>query len=389
VEFNIKKIEESLRVQKLENLGLLAGGIGHDLNNILTVIMGNISISKARLKGNDWFFERLAEAEIATLQAKELACQLLTFVRGGAPFKKIILITEFLRQAVQFTLRGSNIRSEFIFKDDILPVEIDETHMSQVIQNLVINAKQAMPEGGTIQIRAENINVLSDYENGLPIKMGRYVKISVQDHGFGISNEDLPKIFEPFFTTKRQGTGLGLSISSSIIQRHGGNMTVESEFGAGTTFFFYLPASNQKSIRQDKAEEDLIKGKGRVLLIDDEEGILKVTTEMLNYLGYETDFSCSGSEGLVKSQEAINSGRRYDVIVIDLTIPGDIGGLKLFRRIKEIDPQVKVVVSSGYSNLSVITNFKFHGFSGAIKKPYSIFEVSKVLDAIVANETSQ
>jgi CheY-like chemotaxis protein len=263
-------------------------------------------------------------------------------------------------------------------------VEIDEGQISQVFQNLVINAQQAMPEGGAIQIHAENLTVASDQERRSPFKRGKYVLISIKDNGIGIPKEYLSKIFDPYFTTKQKGSGLGLTISYSIIQKHEGYIIVESEPDAGTTFFIYLPASSRELTPQNKEEDELMTGRGRVLVIDDEESVLDVAGEMLRHLGYEVDLSQGGTEAMLKYREARDSGQPYDVVITDFTVPGDIGGLEVLQRLKEIDPQVKVIVSSGYSNDPVMANFKTFGFSGFIMKPYTITELSKTLHDIIA-----
>ncbi|MBI3605281.1 MAG: PAS domain S-box protein [Nitrospirae bacterium] len=377
--------EELLRVQKLESLGLLAGGIAHDFNNILTGILGNISLARTWANPEDRLFERLTEAEKASHRARDLALQLLTFAKGGTPIKRVVLITDFMEQSVLFALRGASVRSQFFFKDGLWPVEIDENQISQVIHNLVINAQQAMPEGGIIQIHAENMTVASDQEKLLPFKKGNYVKISITDNGMGIPEDALSKIFDPYFTTKAKGSGLGLAICYSIIQKHDGLITVESNPGRGTTFFLYLPASSQTLTPRNSEGNELKRGTGRVMVMDDEESILDVVRTMLEHLGYEPDCAKGGTMALKKYKEARDSGRPYDVLITDLTVPGDMGGIELLQRLKEIDPRIKVIVSSGYSNESIIANFKSHGFSGAIMKPYSINDLSETLHRIISD----
>jgi CheY-like chemotaxis protein len=377
-----------LKIQKLESLELLAGGIAHDFNNILTGILGNISLAKAWVDPGDRLFERLNEAEKGSLRARDLALQLLTFAKGGSPIKTVASITCLMEQSIHFALRGSNARSQFFFKEGLWPVEIDEGQISQVFQNLVINAQQAMPEGGAIQIDAENLTVASDQEKYPPFKKGNYVKISIKDHGIGIPKDNLSKIFDPYFTTKQKGSGLGLAISHSIIQKHEGYLTVESEPGTGTTFFIYLPASSKELNPRKKEEDDLVMGRGRILMMDDDETVLDMAEKMFRHLGYEVDLSCSGTAALLRYRQARDSGQAYDAVLTDFTVPGDIGGLEVLRKLREMDPRVKVIVSSGYSNDPVMANFKTIGFSGVIMKPYTITELSKTLHDIIAGTGS-
>jgi PAS domain S-box-containing protein len=379
-----RKMEEELfKVQKLESLGLFAGGIAHDFNNILTAIMGNISLLKSWVDPQGRLFSRLAEAEKASLRAKDLARQLLTFARGGSPVKKTASIKELLEHSVQFILRGSNVRSQFFFKEGLQAVNIDEGQISQVIHNLVINAKQAMPEGGTIQIKAENLTLGENQAETRSLRKENYVKISIQDEGAGIPKEILSKIFDPYFTTKQKGSGLGLSISFSIIQRHDGFMTVDSEPGVGTTVFLYLPTSSQVIVPQIEVEEGLITGKGRVLMMDDEESVLEVAGEMLKRLGYEFVLTRGGTEAVTQYKKAMDSGQPFDAVITDLTVPGNMGGVETLQRLKELDPQVKVIVSSGYSNDPVMAKFESYGFADYIMKPYKINDLSKVCHRVI------
>jgi two-component system cell cycle sensor histidine kinase/response regulator CckA len=378
----IKLREELLKIQKLESLGLLAGGIAHDFNNILTGILGNISLAKTWMNSEDRAFHRLEEAEKASHRATDLARQLLTFARGGAPIKKTAPILKVLENSVKFALRGSNILSEFSFQKDLWPVEIDEGQISQVIQNLAINAHQAMPVGGKIQVKARNKVIEENKVEGLSLRKGNYVEISIQDQGVGIPKDLLSKIFDPYFTTKQTGSGLGLAISHSIIQRHDGFISVKSKLGKGTTFSIFLPASPYAVVLQDEGKEELVWGQGKVLIMDDEESVLNVAAEMLRHLGYEVETALSGTKALEKYRKAKDAGKPFDVVITDLTVPGDIGGIEVLERLKKIDSQVRVIVSSGYSNDSAISNFNSYGFSDFIVKPYRIIDISKTLQKV-------
>jgi PAS domain S-box-containing protein len=376
-----KMEEELLKADKLGSLGILAGGIAHDFNNILTAILGNITLAKAYTKPGHKVYERLTEAEKACLRAKDLTQQLLTFSRGGAPIKKIASVSESLRDAVPFALSGSNVRCEFTIPDDLWPVEIDEGQISQVINNLIINASQAMPEGGIIKVRAENMVV--DAGQSLPLKEGRYIKISIEDQGIGILKEHLSKIFDPYFTSKRKGSGLGLTVAYSIIQKHNGYIDVKSKLGVGTTFFICLPASEHSIAIKDKEIDKISKGTGRMLLMDDEEMVRDVAGEMLRHMGYSVEFAKNGVEAIELYKIAKESGEPFDAVILDLTVPGGMGGKEAIEKLLEIDPNVKAIVSSGYSNDPVMSDFRRYGFRDVVAKPYKIKELGKTLYGVI------
>ncbi|MGE5894423.1 MAG: PAS domain S-box protein [bacterium] len=379
-----KRMEEELfRAEKLESLGILAGGLAHDFNNILTAILGNISLARHNIADQDAKADlRLEEAEKAVLRARDLTQQLLTFSKGGAPVKKTVSLRGVLNDSASFVLRGSDVKCEITVPDDAWPVEADEGQLSQVINNLVINADQAMPGGGIIRIQCENTVISRD--GGLSLDPGRYVTISVRDEGTGIAEEHLDKIFEPFFTTKEKGSGLGLATSYSIVKNHGGIITVESEQGKGSTFSIYLPASDKAIPAAEAGDESPIGGKGRILLMDDEDMILDVGKEALSHLGYEVEGAHDGDEAVARYREARQSGRPFDAVIMDLTIPGGMGGRDAVRKILEIDPAAKVIVSSGYSNDPIMADFKTFGFSGVVSKPYKIQTLSKALHDVMA-----
>ena len=381
-----RKMEEDLfKASKLESIGTLAGGIAHDFNNILAGVIGNITLAKLNSSPEDKIFKILIKMEKASFQAKDLTNQLLTFAKGGAPVKKVTLIKDLIRTSVQFALTGSNIRCEFSIPDDLWPVEIDESQIGQVINNLIINAVQAMQEGGIIKVIAENIYINS--EQVLPLNEGRYVKLSIEDMGTGISKEYLDKIFDPYFTTKRKGSGLGLSITYSIIKKHNGYVSVESDVGIGTTFYIYLPASvGEKLTTEKKKEKEIIIGKGRILLMDDEAIVRDVSGAMLKYIGYEVNFAKNGMETIELYRKAKKSGSPFDVVILDLTIPGGMGGEEAIKKLIKIDPGVKAIVSSGYSDDPIMSNFREYGFSGVLLKPYIIQELSEVLHKVMYEE---
>jgi PAS domain S-box-containing protein len=377
-----KMEEEMLRASKLESVGLLAGGIAHDFNNILTAIIGNLSLAKTQVKPQDELFQRLNDIEKASLMAKNLTQQLLTFSQGGAPIVETTSIGELLKEYVLFALRGSNVNCIFSIPSDLWQVDIDEGQMNQVINNLIINAVQAMPQGGLIKVKAENI--MAGVVEGLPIQSIKYVRISIQDQGIGIPKEDLQKIFDPYFTTKQGGSGLGLATSYSIIKKHDGYITVESEENIGTTFFIYLPTS-QREVKKKRRDSDAIPvSQGRVLIMDDKAIIRELVSEMLSRLGFTVDCAEDGAEAIDLYKKAKVSGNPYDAIILDLTIPGGMGGKETIERLREIDPGVKGIVSSGYSNDPIMSNFQQYGFRGVVAKPYRIEELKKVLNKVIA-----
>jgi PAS domain S-box-containing protein len=367
---------ELLKMEKLSSLGILAGGIAHDFNNIFTGILGNISLAMLSCREDDAIQRNLAEAEKATLRATDLAQQLLTFAKGGEPIKELTSLEEIIRDSASFSCRGSQVRCEFSSPQDLWPVEVDAGQISQVIQNLIINAIQAMPTGGIVSISTENINL--NAQSALPLQPGRFVKICVRDRGIGIPGEHLANIFDPYFTTKQKGSGLGLAIVYSIIKRHEGHITVESRLGDGTTCYIYLPASHKKVEPKRKVVVDLITGKGKILVMDDEEMVREVAGKILSHLGYQVEFAGDGAEAVEMYRQALESGRPFDAVIMDLTVPGGMGGEEAMQKVLKMDPRAQGIVSSGYADDTIVTNYKEFGFSGVIKKPYRVEDFNKV-----------
>lgn len=377
-----KKMEEELlRAQKLESLGVLAGGIAHDFNNLLTSIMGNISLIKLYIDSPDELSQILEDAEKASLRARDLTYQLLTFSKGGAPIKKATSIVELVKDSARFALRGSNVRFDFSFPEDIWTVKVDAGQISQVINNMIINADQAMPEGGIINIRFENVTLTES--DLMSLKAGEYVKISIKDQGIGISGEYLQKIFDPYFTTKHKGSGLGLATAYSIIKKHDGQITVDSKMGSGTTFHIYLPASKEKVLLHSADHKTKLKGSGKILFMDDEEAVRKTTGFMLGSLGYNVVFAGDGDEAIKLYKKAIESGDSFKAVIMDLTIAGGMGGKEAVKKLIELDPDVKTIVSSGYSNDPVMSDYKQYGFHGVITKPYQIEELGDTISKVI------
>lgn len=384
-----KRAEEDLiRAQKLESLGVLAGGIAHDFNNLLTVILGNVSLVKTYGNPEDKAYRRLTEAEKACLRARDLTQQLLTFSKGGAPVKKVTSIAELIRESASFAQRGSNVRCEFSIADGLWPLEVDEGQISQVINNLVINAQQAMPQGGVIRISVENVMgtgfPISDRVGALQVKDRRYVKITVEDQGIGIPEEHVSKVFDPYFTTKQRGSGLGLAVTYSIVKNHDGYIEVESKLGVGTKFHIYLPVCDKGLPERTNMEKDnLIRGRGRVLVMDDEEIVRDLLGEILGQIGYEVGFAREGGEAIELYIRAKDSGKPFDVVIMDLTVPGGMGGKETIKRLLDIDPEIKAIVSSGYSNDPIMSDYRRYGFMEMVTKPYRIEELSVVLNKVM------
>lgn len=380
-----RKLDQELyKLDKMDSIGLLAGGIAHDFNNLLAGILNNVSLAKISSDKNKIVTEYLTNAEQGIMRAKDLTSQLLIFSKGGTPVKEITSIKNIITETASFILSGSNSICEFDIPDQISAVEVDPGQISQVINNLVLNADQAMPDGGKINISAENVRI---NQSSLPLKPGNYVKISVIDEGVGIHQKHLNRLFDPFYTTKQKGSGLGLAISFKIIKNHNGHLSVYSEPGKGSVFQIYIPAA--KKAEQAKAKKhSLVFGKGRILLMDDDEMIRKSVGKMLKYLGYEVDGAKEGKQAVELYQKSIDEKNIYDLVILDITIPGGMGGKKTMEEIMKIHPEAKGIVSSGYSDDPTIANFNDYGFISRIEKPYRLETLSKVVgESLNPNKT--
>jgi len=378
-----KTEEEVIKADRLESLGTLAGGIAHDFNNILTAILGNISLAKMYATPGDKIYERLTEAEKASFRARDLTQQLLTFAKGGDPILSVMPIAKLLRESVSFALSGSNVKCEYSIPDNALLVEIDESQIRHVIHDIVLNADQAMPDGGILRVSVENVIVGTEFGNIL--KPGRYLKISIEDQGIGIPEENLPKIFDPYFTTKQKRTGLGLTIAYSIVRKHGGHIVVDSKLGVGTIFYIYLPASKIQNIELEHPEnEEIESDRGKILVMDDDESIREVTFENLTELGYEVSMAVDGEEAIRLYKAAQDSGSPFEAVILDLTIHGGMGGKDAIKGLIKIDPKVNAIVSSGYSNDPVMARYEEFGFKGFIAKPYKIKDLNELLRKILS-----
>ncbi len=371
--------EQRIRTEKLESVGLLAGGIAHDFNNILMAMLGSISMVKRALAERPEHCEMLSEAEHAGYRARELTQQLLNFSRGGAPVRRPAYIPQIIRETARFSLMGSSVSCRFSIADNLWTAEVDTGQISQVINNLVLNAVQAMPGGGEVKIRAGNIEISS--RSRLPLHKGNYIKIVVEDTGCGIPEENLSRIFDPYFTTKENGSGLGLATAYSIISRHGGCMTVQSTRGQGSLFTIYLPALEvELSGKPAESITAVCRKQKRVLLVDDEEVVRHVVTRMLDTLGHEVLAVEEGEAALLEYRRARQAGTPYDVVIMDLTVQNGLGGREAVGLLLQEDPQARVILSSGYSNDPVLCNFQEHGFKGVITKPYLIEDLRSTLE---------
>jgi len=376
-----KMEEELLKAQKLESIGLLAGGIAHDFNNLLTGILGNISLAKKNVPSEETVSEALAEAETAARRARGLVQRLLTFSKGGAPIRRTVRIAPMLREVAELAVAGSRVRCKLRIPDGLWAADADIEQIGQVVQNLLINARQATAEGGIIELHAENVvlgagEVFSLYE-------GRYVSIAVRDRGTGIPPEHLPRIFDPYFTTREEGIGLGLAASYSIVNQHDGYIGVESEVGVGTTFTVYLPAAETEGPAPEEPHGELPLGQGKVLLMDDEGPILRGASRLLRECGYEVECALDGAEAIELYRRAKDAGRPFHAVILDLTVPEGMGGEECMKGLLEIDPHVKAIACSGHFDRSVVADFKARGFRGLVRKPYDVEELHEILSRII------
>ncbi len=375
--------EEQQRLSKLNSLGVLAGGLAHDFNNLLTTILGNVFVTKLRMVPQDPLAKNLDQAEHACLRAKELTQQLLTFAKGGSPIKTSLAIGELVRKSTVFALSGSSISCHFDIPPDLWPMDGDAGQLRQVIQNITLNARQAMPHGGHFSVRVEN----ADLSLGTPLPSpsltpGNYIKITFEDQGSGIPEKECSNIFDPYYTTKPGASGLGLATAHSIIQQHQGHIGVESEEGKGTRFILYLPSSYSTFALPGNPTMPLPQGKGRILVMDDEQSIRRMVEDALSQFGYEVVGVNDGEEAIDVFSESLARGEPFDVVLLDLTIPGGMGGKETIQRLRTLSPHVKAIVTSGYCDDPIMADYEMYGFQGILEKPYKIMDLAKTLESL-------
>ncbi|MHA1340654.1 MAG: PAS domain S-box protein [Promethearchaeota archaeon] len=400
-----KELEDLIiRNKQIESIGLMAAGVAHDFNNLLTSILGNISLLKFDIENQTFSgdtIDLLRDAENATLQARELVKRLLTFSKGGETLsKKVHDIESIIRSTTDLIKVGKKVEINFYFDNNLWSVEIDESQIRQVIQNIVLNAIQAINEHGIIKISVRNI-ILED-NNLLLLKPGRYIEIKISDNGIGITKEQIPKIFDLYFSTKKNGSGLGLPISHLIIKKHGGTITVDSKVGEGTTFKIYLPATEkafQKKVLMDKREKvkkiekeiqkesPMFKGEP-ILILEDDLNVARSLKIMLRRLNFSSDIANTAEKAIDMYKRRFLEKKPYSLIFIDLNLTGDIDGVKAFREILKIDPNAKGIISTSYSAEELLNNFQDYGFIGRLTKPYTLSELVVILKSVFKSKNS-
>ncbi len=377
--------QELAKVEKLKSIGVLAGGIAHDFNNILAAVLGNLDLAALDDSLNETTKELLIKAEKASLRAKNLTQQLLTFSRGGEPVTEVSSLENIIKDSAGFVLHGHKVNCRFDIPEDLWLVDVDKGQISQVIQNIVLNAGHAMPDGGTIAISCAN--TVLETGLGLPLPQGKYVTLCIKDTGTGIPGDVIGNIFDPYFSTKAEGSGLGLAITHSIIAKHGGHIFADSEPGAGTTFTIYLPRSVQKKKPDpERPAKRAVPSKATILLMDDEEMVRSAVKGMLTRLGHDVVTCKTGEEAIALYCKGVETHHYFDLVIMDLTIPGGMGGEQAAREILKIDPAARLIVSSGYSNNPVMASHQAYGFSAAIVKPYLLRELSDTLDQVLGQD---
>jgi CheY-like chemotaxis protein len=375
--------QELVRAQKLESLGVLAGGIAHDFNNLLMSVLGNISMAKKRLGSNTGATKILEQAEKACDRTRDLTRQLQLLTKGGAPAQRqAISPAAIIEETIRFVMMGSSSICKLDLPEDLWHIEGDPGQIARVFHNVVLNAQESMGSGGVIEIQGSNI--VDDRDGRIPLVPGRYVRITIADQGAGIPAEELQRVFDPYYTSKEKGSGLGLALTYSIVKRHGGFVSIDSELGKGTTISIYLPVGSAMAAVEQPQPAIAGPGRGSVLVMDDDELVRSVASGMLSDLGYEVQVAVDGEDAVSRYRKASTEGQPFDVVILDLTVRGGMGGLEAIRALLEFDPQVRAVVSSGYSNDMVIEKYADHGFKSVLPKPYRMDEMGSVLGRILS-----
>lgn len=381
---------ELLKMRNLESIGTLAGGIAHDFNNLLMAITGYVALAKARVKPQDKIYELLAEAERISLTGKNLTQQLITFSKGGEPAKKIINLNSLVRKTVENILAGSEITARFFIPDGLNQIVADEEQIGQAIGNIVANAREAMPSGGSVTVSVNRVS-FTEPRDTIPLDAGNYVRISIMDEGYGISEDVLPRIFDPYFSTKvmgsQKGMGLGLAVVYSIARKHGGGVTVESTPRHGTIFHVFLPLPLPAVVSKAPEVQTRTAPKGKILFMDDEKIIRDIAEQIIGALGYEAVLARNGLEVIDLYNKEQDSGGRFQVVILDLSVRRGMGGRETMERLLRLDPRVKALISSGYTNDPIIARHREFGFAGAITKPYRARDLKELLEHVIAAET--
>ena len=371
--------------RKIESLGLFAGGIAHDFNNILTGILGNTSLLMSNSKNQRAEDGILADIEKAVYRAKTLTMQLLTFSRGGSPVKDVASIQNIVEETARFVLSGSDIKARITSDDNLYHADVDAGQISQVIQNLVLNARDAMTDkGGFIDIKMENIKMfVSSQKNP---RLSEFIRIEITDYGQGIHERVIPYIFDPYFTTKGFGTGLGLSVSNSIIRKHGGTITVKSKPGEGTSFIIHLPATSKKESAPSIPDKPEIPLKGKILIMDDDPYLRPMLKKMIEHIGLSAFCVPDGDTAIKEFINAGNAGDPYNAVIMDLTISGGMGGVETSRKIREIDKSIPLIVASGYCDDPVMAEYEYFGFRERLLKPFTLDDIRKALTSVLNSD---
>ncbi len=375
---------ETLKASKIESLSVLAGGIAHDFNNILTAIIGNLSLCKYFIEMDSKLYERLDVIERSAEKAKNLVTRLMTFAKGSMPVKRPLVVKKLLNDAASFILSGSNCTYEIACQEDISNIYADEGEITQVLHNLLINALHAMPQGGTIRISAD---VFINTTAKIPLlASGRYIKITIADTGIGIPPDRIDRVFDPYFTTKTNGSGLGLASAYSIVRRHDGHIEIHSKVSVGTTVIIYLPAFTGQYNFVDKDQELFININAKVLFMDDDHNVFDIAKQFLTKCGATVTHARDGHEAIRLYTEALENNQPFDVVILDLTVPGSMGGKEAISRLYEMDPTVKAIVTSGYSEDIILSNYQDYGFSGVLKKPFDFKSLVSEINRVIGNK---
>jgi two-component system, cell cycle sensor histidine kinase and response regulator CckA len=380
-----QKAEEELqKAQKLESLGLLAGGIAHDFNNLLGGLFGFVDLARRNSGDVSTVRECLDEAMECCSRARDLTQQLLTFAKGGMPVRKALSLKPVLEKSAKLSLSGSNVRCDLQIPSMLRTIKGDEGQLSQVFNNVILNSRQSMPDGGLITLCASNEDLRRSELINIP--EGSYVRITFTDDGPGIARDVLSKVFDPFFSTKQGGSGLGLATSYSIVKKHDGHILIDSDVGSGTVVTIYLPASEDVISEKDTTQTEVFTGNARILFMDDDEAIRRSVSKMLEKTGYEIVCVKNGEDAVTMYKKALHTAEPFSVVILDLTVIGEMGGEKAIRKLQEIDAKVKGIVSSGYADSPVLSNPSVYGFTGDIAKPYIADDLLKVINAVLTND---